>query len=200
MRVKKQIALLLSGAILTGSLAGCDRTIIEHQFFTGTVYTTEIVENITRETTLQDLLIDEFGLKLVVAIDDIHNLQLVGGKDDPLREEGVCESIPDKDIKKFLNCKNFSNKEKFSEDFHFSAYEKMKMSDESEFDESEFYVCFFDAVNQIYNALKDIPTEKLEKTLDAYRTACDEDSIYLYGRPCKDEDNAWYVEVSIGYI
>lgn len=184
MRVKKQIALLLSGAILTGSLAGCDRTIIEHQFFTGTVYTTEIVENITRETTLQDL-IDRFDLKLLVAI-DTRNSPL-SGNDDPLREEGVCESISDDDISEFLNCKNFS------EEFALSAYEKMS-------DESEFYVCFFDAVNQIYNALKDIPTEKLEKTLDEYREACEEDSIYLYGRPCKDEDNAWYVEVSIGYI
>ena len=42
MRVKKQIALLLSGAILTGSLAGCSRTIIEHQFHTDTV--TEYIE------------------------------------------------------------------------------------------------------------------------------------------------------------
>ena len=181
MRVKKQIALLLSGAILTGSLAGCDRTIIEHQFFTGTVYTTEIVENITRETTLQDL-IDGFGLKLLVAI-DTHNSR----NDDPLREEGVCESISDYDINEFLNC------EDFHKEFGLSAYEKMS-------NESEFYVCFFDAVNQIYNALKDIPTEELEKTLDAYRATCEEDSIYLYGRPCKDENGAWYVEVSIGYL
>ena len=188
MRVKKQIALLLSGAILTGSLAGCDRTIIEHQFFTGTVYTTEIVENITRETTLQDLqdLIDGFGLKLLVAIDN-PSLWIEDDPFGPLREEGVCESISDGDIDKFLNF------EDFSKDFHLSAYEKMS-------DKSEFYVCFFDAVNQIYNALKDIPTEELEKTLDAYRATCEEDSIYLYGRPCKDENGAWYVEVSIGYI
>ena len=45
MRVKKQIALLLSGAILTGSLAGCDRTIIEHQFHTDTEYIETIIEN-----------------------------------------------------------------------------------------------------------------------------------------------------------
>ena len=46
MRVKKQIALLLSGAILAGSLAGCDRTIIEHQFHTDTVTDVEyIIEN-----------------------------------------------------------------------------------------------------------------------------------------------------------
>ena len=37
MRVKKWITLLLSGAILAGSLAGCSRTIIEHQFHTNTV-------------------------------------------------------------------------------------------------------------------------------------------------------------------
>ena len=45
MRVKKQIALLLSGAILAGSLAGCSRTIIEHQFHTDTEYIETIVEN-----------------------------------------------------------------------------------------------------------------------------------------------------------
>ena len=65
--------------------------------------------------------------------------------------------------------------------------------------ESEFYVCFFDAVNQIYDALKDIPTDELEETLNAYQKACERDWIYLYGRPCKDEDGALYVEVSIGY-
>ena len=111
MRVKKQIALLLSGAILTGSLAGCDRTIIEHQFFTGT----EIVENITRETTLQDLqdLIDGFDLKLVVAIDN-PNIWIGDDPDEPsyepFREEGVCESISDDDIREFLECDNFNKK------------------------------------------------------------------------------------------
>ena len=190
MRVKKQIALLISGAILAGSLAGCDRTIIEHQFFTE-----EIVENITKETTLQDLqdLIDGFDLKLLVAIDN-PSLWIGDDPDDPyvpyvpLRKEGVCESISDDDIEKFLDC----NKDFFSE-FYLSAYEKMS-------NKSEFYVCFFDAVNQIYNALKDIPTEKLEETLDAYRETCGEDWINLYGRPCKDEDGEWYVEVSIGYV
>ena len=41
MRVEKQIALLLSGAVLAGSLAGCSRTLIEHQFFTDTMVNTE---------------------------------------------------------------------------------------------------------------------------------------------------------------
>ena len=45
MRVKKQIALLLSGAVLAGSLAGCSRTIIEHQFHTDTEYIETIIEN-----------------------------------------------------------------------------------------------------------------------------------------------------------
>ena len=44
MRVKKWITLLLSGAILAGSLAGCDRTVIEHQFHTDTVTDTEYIE------------------------------------------------------------------------------------------------------------------------------------------------------------
>ena len=52
MRVKKQIALLLSGAILAGSLAGCSRTIIEHQFHTNTVTNTEYIEKITEGDTL----------------------------------------------------------------------------------------------------------------------------------------------------
>ena len=45
MRVKKQIALLLSGAVLAGSLAGCSRTLIEHQFHTDTEYIETIIEN-----------------------------------------------------------------------------------------------------------------------------------------------------------
>ena len=45
MRVKKQIALLLSGAILAGSLAGCSRTIIEHQFHTNIISDTSSVED-----------------------------------------------------------------------------------------------------------------------------------------------------------
>ena len=50
MRVKKQIALLLSGAILAGSLAGCSRTIIEHQFHTDTV--TDIVTDTVTDTVM----------------------------------------------------------------------------------------------------------------------------------------------------
>ena len=41
MRVKKLLALLLSGAFFAGCLSGCDRTIIEHQFHTNTEYVTE---------------------------------------------------------------------------------------------------------------------------------------------------------------
>ena len=45
MRVKKLLALLLSGAFFAGCLSGCDRTIIEHQFHTDTITNTEqIVE------------------------------------------------------------------------------------------------------------------------------------------------------------
>ena len=115
MRVKKQIALLLSGAILAGSLAGCAQTAVDHHFFTDTIYTTEIVENITRETTLQDI-IDRFDLKLVVWTDTLNSP--LSGNSDPLREEGVCESISGDDIDKFLNCKNFFR------EFALSAYEK----------------------------------------------------------------------------
>ena len=44
MRVKKLLALLLSGMVLAGCLSGCDRTIIEHQFHTNTVTDTEYIE------------------------------------------------------------------------------------------------------------------------------------------------------------
>ena len=44
MRVKKLLALLLSGAFFAGCLSGCDRTIIEHQFHTDTVTDTEYIE------------------------------------------------------------------------------------------------------------------------------------------------------------
>ena len=46
MRVKKLLALLLSGAFFAGCLSGCDRTIIEHQLHTDTVTDVEyIIEN-----------------------------------------------------------------------------------------------------------------------------------------------------------
>ena len=44
MRVKKLLALLLSGTFFAGCLSGCDRTIIEHQFHTNTITDTVIVE------------------------------------------------------------------------------------------------------------------------------------------------------------
>ena len=40
MRVKKLLALLLSGAFFAGCLSGCDRTVIEHQFHTNTEHVT----------------------------------------------------------------------------------------------------------------------------------------------------------------
>ena len=46
MRVKKLLALLLSGAFFAGCLSGCDRTIIEHQFHTDTVTNTENVVSV----------------------------------------------------------------------------------------------------------------------------------------------------------
>ena len=46
MRVKKQIALLLSGAVLAGSLAGCSRTLIEHQFHDDTQTIIEEIKDI----------------------------------------------------------------------------------------------------------------------------------------------------------
>ena len=69
MRVKKWITLLLSGAILAGSLAGCSRTIIEHQFHTDTVTNTEIVTDIIEipntmfSSELEDFFA-EHGVKL----------------------------------------------------------------------------------------------------------------------------------------
>ena len=47
MRVKKQIALLLSGAVLAGSLAGCAQTAVDHHFFTETLTDVEYVTSIS---------------------------------------------------------------------------------------------------------------------------------------------------------
>ena len=43
MNAKKCASLLLSATLLAGSLSGCNRTIIEHQFHTNTEYITETV-------------------------------------------------------------------------------------------------------------------------------------------------------------
>ena len=45
MRVKKLLALALAGALSASMLAGCSRTIIEHQFHTDTEYIETIIEN-----------------------------------------------------------------------------------------------------------------------------------------------------------
>ena len=45
MRAKKLLALALAGALSASMLAGCSRTIIEHQFHTDTEYIETIIEN-----------------------------------------------------------------------------------------------------------------------------------------------------------
>lgn len=54
MNAKKCASLLLSATLLAGSLSGCNRTIIEHQFHTNTEYITETVV----ETEVVEEIID----------------------------------------------------------------------------------------------------------------------------------------------
>lgn len=83
MRVKKQIALLLSGAVLAGSLAGCSRTIIEHQFDTDIITNTETITDIIKVPTFKifsDLeeLFTTHGKAFKVTIGGVNNTYLEG--------------------------------------------------------------------------------------------------------------------------
>ena len=83
MRVKKQIALLLSGAILAGSLAGCSRTIIEHQFDTDIITNTETITDIIKVPTSEifsDLeeLFTTHDRAFKVQIDGVNDIYLEG--------------------------------------------------------------------------------------------------------------------------
>ena len=83
MRVEKQIALLLSGAILAGSLAGCSRTIIEHQFDTDIITNTETITDIIKVPTFKifsDLeeLFTTHGKAFKVTIGGVNNTYLEG--------------------------------------------------------------------------------------------------------------------------
>lgn len=83
MRVKKQIALLLSGAVLAGSLAGCSRTIIEHQFDTDIITNTETITDIIKVPTSEifsDLeeLFTTHDKAFKVEIGGVNNLYLEG--------------------------------------------------------------------------------------------------------------------------
>ena len=83
MRVEKQIALLLSGAVLAGSLAGCSRTIIEHQFDTDIITNTETITDIIKVPTSEifsDLeeLFSTHDRAFKVQIDGVSDIYLKG--------------------------------------------------------------------------------------------------------------------------
>ena len=75
MRVKKLLALLLSGAFFAGCLSGCDRTIIEHQFHTNTetVVETEVITEFidyTEEFRNLEKLLNDHGIALTIAVNN----------------------------------------------------------------------------------------------------------------------------------
>ena len=85
MRVKKLLALLLSGAFFAGCLSGCDRTVIEHQFHTNTEYVTgeetsspeiggnlDALTNVLLLNGIMDLYMQMYSS--VYEIDDMNNL------------------------------------------------------------------------------------------------------------------------------
>ena len=94
MRVEKQIALLLSGAVLAGSLAGCSRTIIEHQFDTDIITNTETITDIIKVPTSEifsDLeeLFTTHDIAFKVQIDGVNDIYL----------EGAFAAVFDKDFR-----------------------------------------------------------------------------------------------------
>ena len=103
MRVKKQIALLLSGAILAGSLAGCSRTIIEHQFHTDTEYIETIIENsgMNGAEKLTGLFLS-YGIQLDVVYAYVESVDEEDIIDSPfLKSELETTPIKDDDISWF---------------------------------------------------------------------------------------------------
>ena len=96
MRVEKQIALLLSGAIWAGSLAGCDRTIIEHQFHTNTITDTVIVEIPVETESLYGFedIIDLFEKQdIEVETSELERREVSRGEtvDDLVAEHNICK-------------------------------------------------------------------------------------------------------------
>ena len=95
MRVEKQIALLLSGAILAGSLAGCSRTIIEHQFHTNTVTDVEYITentgtNLDGVYNLQKFFLP-YGITVNIILDPLCEMD----EDDSFDEAGGIDNAPD---------------------------------------------------------------------------------------------------------
>ena len=141
MRVEKQIALLLSGAILAGSLAGCDRTIIEHQFHTNTITDTVIVEIPVETESLYGFedIIDLFAkqdIEVETGALEMHDVPQGETVDDLVAEQNTCK---ESDIGAFYQSPGGTN--------IISASVKCKVDSLIYLDEAQ------NLANQIYHAL-----------------------------------------------
>ena len=141
MRVKKLLALLLSGAFFAGCLSGCDRTIIEHQFHTNTITDTVIVEIPVETESLYGFedIIDLFAkqdIEVVTSALEMHDVPQEKTVDDLVAEHNTCK---ESDIGAFYQSPGGTN--------IISASVKCKVDSLIYLDEAQ------NLANQIYHAL-----------------------------------------------
>lgn len=106
MRVKKQIALLLSGAVLAGSLAGCSRTLIEHQFHDDTQTIIEEIKDIKESNLALSLQkLDNLFMSQGIDLSIIMTHFPMGRPTPGIGEENIGENImvSKGDIENFLS-------------------------------------------------------------------------------------------------
>ena len=167
MRVKKLLALLLSGAFFAGCLSGCDRTIIEHQFHTNTITDTVIVEIPVETESLYGFedIIDLFAKQdIEVETSELEIRDVPQGKtvDDLVAEQNTCK---ESDIGAFYQSPGDTN--------IISASVKCKVDSLIYLDEAQ------NLANQIYHALinyinsNEWDWEQFKESLKSYRVVLD---------------------------
>ena len=167
MRVKKLLALLLSGAFFAGCLSGCDRTIIEHQFHTNTITDTVIVEIPVETESLygfEDIidLFEKQDIKVVTSALEMHDVPQGETVDNLVAEHNTCK---ESDIGAFYQSPGGTN--------IISASVKCKVNSLIYLDEAQ------NLANQIYHALinyinsNEWDWEQFKESLKSYRVVLD---------------------------
>ena len=189
MRVKKLLALALAGALSASMLAGCAQTAVDHHFFTETEYITEIKTNMIVNTTADGIkkignLLKIYGIEKFYLESGLNRYANSPSADDEIQPSSdLCTSIVDDDIDAFLNdpCTNKIVLHIEYDGQHPSAY--------------DYTVALFYGADQIYAAIKDIPSEDWKNATEN-RTAA-----YLGSRYVVDQKSEQgYVEIVFGIV
>ena len=152
MRVKKQIALLISGAILAGSLAGCSRTIIEHQFHTDTVTDVEYI-------------IENTGTNLV-GVQNLHKYFL----DHGVRMSMLCYPVTETEgmleLFETVGIDNTPELEEASE-FLTTRYDELYYITKCDKDPASWWTAYSKAANMFYNLFMQVEDKSWEENIEA---------------------------------